>query len=133
MCWFHKEKLPLVTLSLCVMLCVWCLPARFQAGHSCDAAILSVDVKHALGLRLLGKRQNITGVTVGCIDLTNRATLEGICYHDNEDFQGGNSGLVLAVPDDPQKYPRRRGETWFPRVTCLREQFKSALRVLFSS
>lgn len=107
---------------VCAGLRVSCLPAGFQAWQSSNAAILSVDIKHALGQKLLGERQNITGVAVGCIDPTHWATLEGICYHDNEDFQGGNGGLVLAVSNDPQKHPGRRGKTWLPRVTCLRNR-----------
>lgn len=104
------------------------LPARFQAGQSHNAAILSVYLKHTLGLRLLGKRQHVIGVAVGCIDPTNRAAWEGVRYHNNEDFQGGDGGFVLTVPDDPQKNPGGRRKTWLARVTCLRDQNKVTVR-----
>lgn len=98
---------------------VSCVPARFQARQNHDAAILSVDLKHALGLKFLGKRQHIIGVAIGGKDPTDRAARESICYHDDEDFQGGHGRFVLTVPDDPQKYPGGRGKSWLTRVTCL--------------
>lgn len=109
--------------QLLVCVCV-SVPARFQARQSHNAAILSVYFKHALGLRLLGKGQHVVGVAVGCIDLTNQATLEGIRYHGDEDFQGGDGGFILTVPDDSNKYPGGRGKTWLPRVTRLSNKNK---------
>lgn len=104
------------------------LPARFEARQSHNAAILSVYLKHALRLKLLGKRQHVIGVAVGCVNATYLATWEGICCHDNEDFQGGNSRFVLTVPYHPQKYPGRRSKSWLTRVTCLRDQNKITVR-----
>lgn len=112
-------------LRVCV---VWCVPARFQARQCHNAAILSVCLEHALGVRLLGKRQHITGVAVGRVDPTYRAALECVRYHDDKNLQGGDGGFVLTVPDDPQKYPGRRGKTWLTRVARLRDQNKVAVR-----
>lgn len=119
-CAFYNKGY-IISYNVCV--CVYLrLPPRFQARQSQNAAILSVDLKHALGLRPLGKWQHVIGVAVGGINLTDRAALEGVCYHDNEDFQGGDAGLVLTVPNDPQKYPGGGGKRRLTRVTCLRDQ-----------
>lgn len=102
---------------------VWWVPARFQARQSHNAAVLTVYLKHALRLKLLGKRKHIVGVTVVRVNPTYWTTREGVRSHDDEDFQGGGDGFVLAVPNDPQKYPGRRSKSWLSGVSCLRAQY----------
>lgn len=103
------------------------IPARFQTRESHNSAVLSVDLKHALRLDLLGERQHVVGVAVGRVNAAYGSSRERVCRHYDEDFQRGDDRFVLTVPDDPQKHPGRRGKSRLTGVTCLREQKKQTL------
>lgn len=98
------------------------VPAGLQTRESHNRAVLSVYFKHALGLELLGERQYVVGVAVGCVNPAYRPSWKSVCRHDDEDFQWGNDRFVLTVSDDPQKYPGRCGKSRLTRITYLRER-----------
>lgn len=102
------------------------VPARLQTWESHNRAVLSVYLKHAFWLELLGERQHIVGVTVGGVNPAYGSSWESVCRHDDEDFQGGNDGFVLTVADDPQKDPGRRGESRLTRITGLRGKLQKS-------
>lgn len=95
------------------------VPARFQTWESHNSTVLSVYFEDALWLELLGERQHVIRVTVGCVNPADGPSRESVCHHDDEDFQRGNDGFVLTVPNDSQKYPGRCGKSRLTRIAYL--------------